>query len=298
MRAETALTSAPNSHGACHDLALGPVPTQNARLEEREGVPPTPARARAIRSTAPTGPPSSRPSPTMINPPQARASRALQVSQARRRPQVSPTNYPPVGKTTTRIADPTGSVAPRGARGRPRPRPFVSSVSFTRAEGGRTLARGRSRTPDRPQRASQAPQPHHFKTRAPRTNPFSRRRRPRRLTRAYPSSSPTTHAAMDPTRTTTRRTSTSCTRCCAWSATRRRARLKTRILRSRRRIEPQTQTTTRRRLGRPPRTLRTIARVPARRSSRHRTHTPAPRSTAGTPRTPGLMTMSMTMTLV
>jgi len=41
-----ALTSAPNSHGACHDLALGPVPTQNARLEERGGCS-SDARARS-----------------------------------------------------------------------------------------------------------------------------------------------------------------------------------------------------------------------------------------------------------
>ena len=151
MRAETALTSAPNSHGACHDLALGPVPTQNARLEEREGVPPTPARARAIRSPAPTEPPSSRPSPTMINPPQARASRALQVSQTRRRPQVSPTNYPPdrSGKNHNpdrrphRFGDPA-------RRPRPRTSPSFRLVGLVHARGGWPNPRARSIAHPRP----------------------------------------------------------------------------------------------------------------------------------------------------
>mmetsp|Transcript_3281 Transcript_3281/g.14652 ORF Transcript_3281/g.14652 Transcript_3281/m.14652 type:complete len:240 (-) Transcript_3281:2252-2971(-) len=97
--------------------------------------------------------------------------------------------------------------------------------------------------------------------------------------------------AMDPTRTI-RRTSTSCTRCCAGSATRILWRMLWRILwrmlRRMRRIESQTQTTQTtqsRRLGRRPRTVRTIARVPvrARSMSRRRTPTPAPQSTVGTP---------------
>lgn len=145
MRAETALMSAPNSHGACHDLALGPVPTQNARLEEREGVPPTPARARAIRSTAPTGPPSSRPSPTMINPPQARASRALQVSQARRRPQVSRITL--FVELPDRRPDRFGRPA---RRPRPRTSPSFRLVGLVHARGGWPNPRARSIAHPRP----------------------------------------------------------------------------------------------------------------------------------------------------
>lgn len=181
--------SAPNSHGACHDLALGPVPKQNARWEEREGVPPTPARARTIRSPAPTEPPSSRPSPTTINPPQARASRTLQVSQARRRPQVSRITL--FVELPDRRSDRFGRPA---RRPRPRTLPSFRLVGFVHACGGWPNPRARSsRTPDRPQRASPALQsPPPFQTRASRTNPVSRRRRPRRLTRASPFSSPTT----------------------------------------------------------------------------------------------------------
>ena len=187
MRAETALTSAPNSHGACHDLALGPVPTQNARLEEREGVPPTPARARAIRSPAPTEPPSSRSSPTTINPPQARAARALQVSQAPSspgEPNRYSSNYP--------IADPPVR-SPRAAPAPP-DAPVVSSRrSHSRAwrvaEPPRAvIAHPRTTAARLPalRSPSLSKQGHLGQSRFPSSPP------PPRLTRASPFSSPTT----------------------------------------------------------------------------------------------------------
>ena len=231
--------SAPNSHGACHDLALGPVPKQNARSEEREGVPPTPARARAIRSPAPTEPPSSRSSPTTINPPQARASRALQVSQARRRPQVSRITL--FVELPDRRPDRFGRPA---RRPRPRTPPSFRLIGLIYARGGWPNPRARSsRTPERPQRASPA-----LRSPPPLSKQGHLGRIPfpavavaappdARLPFLFPHD-----AAMDPTTTRrTRRTSTSCTRCCAWSATRRRMPRSTRIPRSRRGIESQTR---------------------------------------------------------